>query len=62
VPELLRAGREAFRNEDLEGALERWRRALLIDPQNERALAYIARAERQLANLERLRSEPLDVE
>jgi tetratricopeptide (TPR) repeat protein len=62
VPGLLRAGRDAFRSEDLETALEQWRRALLIEPQNERALAYIARAERQLANLERLRSEPLDVE
>lgn len=62
VAALLRAGRDAFRNEDLESALEQWRRAQLIDPQNERASAYIARAERQLANLERLRSEPLDVE
>lgn len=62
VSALLRAGREAFRNEDLETALEQWRRALLVDPQNERASAYIARAERQLANLERLRSEPIDVE
>ncbi len=62
VDALLRAGRDAFRNEDLETALEQWRRALLIDPQNARASAYISRAERQLANLERLRSEPLEVD
>jgi tetratricopeptide (TPR) repeat protein len=58
VEPLIAAGREAFRNEDLQAALDLWRRALLIDPANERAVAYIARAERQLANLEQLRSEP----
>jgi hypothetical protein len=31
---------------------------LLIDPGNERAQAYAARAVTQLENLERLRSEP----
>lgn len=61
APELERlidAGRVAFRNEDLYSALESWRQALLIDPENERTRAYVARAERQLQNLERLRSEP----
>ncbi len=58
VEPLIAAGREAFRSEDLQTALDLWRRALLIDPSNERAVAYIARAERQLANLEQLRSEP----
>lgn len=55
---LIDAGRTAFRNEDLFSALESWRQALLIDPDNERTRAYVARAERQLQNLERLRSEP----
>lgn len=55
---LIEAGREAFRNEDLQSALDLWRNALLIEPGNERAQAYVGRAERQLQNLERLRSEP----
>ena len=53
---LVEAGRAAFRDERLETALDLWRRALLLDPSNERIQAYIARAERQLENLERLRS------
>jgi tetratricopeptide (TPR) repeat protein len=53
----LDAGRSAFREEDLHSALDHWRKALLIDPRNERAQAYVNRAERQLQNLERLRSE-----
>jgi len=57
---LIDAGRNAFRNEDLYSALESWRQALLIDPENERTRAYVARAERQLQNLERLRSEPAE--
>lgn len=58
VEPLIEAGRDAFRNEQLETALDLWRRALLIDPENERLRAYISRAERQLENLERLRAEP----
>jgi tetratricopeptide (TPR) repeat protein len=58
VNSLLEAGRRFFRNEDLHSALDLWRRAQLVDPENERARAYIARAERQIENLERLRSEP----
>jgi tetratricopeptide (TPR) repeat protein len=57
VDSLVEAGRAAFADEQLESALELWRRALLIDPDNERIQAYIARAERQLENLRRLRSE-----
>ena len=56
VEELVEAGRAAFREEQLDPALDLWRRALLIDPENERVQAYIARAERQLENLERLRN------
>lgn len=58
VEGLIESGRVAFGQEDLQGALERWRRALLIDPENERARDYTARAEHLLANLERLRDEP----
>jgi tetratricopeptide (TPR) repeat protein len=55
---LIEQGRTYFRHEDLQSALDSWQRALLIDPRNERARAYAARAVRQLGNLERLRSEP----
>jgi tetratricopeptide (TPR) repeat protein len=58
VDALIEDGRTHFRNEDLQSALDSWQRALLIDPRNERARAYAARAVRQLENLERLRSEP----
>jgi tetratricopeptide (TPR) repeat protein len=58
VEVLIEEGRTHFRNEDLQSALDSWQRALLIDPGNERAQAYAARAVRQLENLERLRSEP----
>jgi len=58
VEKLVEEGREAFRDERLETALALWQRALLIDPENERIQAYIARAERQLENLKRLRADP----
>jgi len=58
VDGMIEAGRAAFRDEQLETALMLWRRALLLDPDNERIQAYIARAERQLENLERLRATP----
>ncbi len=58
VDERIEQGRIAFRDEDLQSALDLWRRALLVDPDNERAKAYVGRAQRQLQNLERLRSEP----
>jgi tetratricopeptide (TPR) repeat protein len=58
VDRLIEAGRAAFREEDLQSALDLWRQALLIEPENERTQAYIARAERQLENLERMRADP----
>jgi hypothetical protein len=58
VEELIESGRTAFGQEDLHGALDSWRRALLIDPENARARDYSRRAEKLLANLERLRAEP----
>ena len=58
VDPLIEAGKSLFSKEDLQRALDVWRRALLIDPDNERASAYIKRAQRELDNLERLRAEP----
>jgi hypothetical protein len=58
VETLIENGRKAFRNEDLQSALDAWRLALLVDPENERTRAYVGHAERQLSNLERMRSEP----
>jgi tetratricopeptide (TPR) repeat protein len=58
VEKRIESGRLAFRNEDLQSAIDEWRLALLVDPENERTRAYIGHAERQLENLERMRSEP----
>lgn len=58
VEALVEAGRIAFREEDLQSALDLWRRALLVDPDNERVLAYIGRVSQQIENLERLRASP----
>lgn len=60
VESLVEAGRTAFGDEKLEAAIDLWRQALLIDPENERIQAYIARAERQLETLEQLRAERRD--
>jgi tetratricopeptide (TPR) repeat protein len=58
VEGLIEAGRAAFAEERLDAALGLWRRALLMDPDNERIQVYIASAERQQAHLERLRRAP----
>jgi tetratricopeptide (TPR) repeat protein len=58
VEALIEAGRDHYQQEDLEAALEQWRNALLIDPDNAQALEYVARAESLLENLERLRDQP----
>lgn len=58
VPGLIDAGRVAFQQEDLDGAIDHWRRALLVEPGNERATQYAERARRLLQNLEQLRAEP----
>jgi tetratricopeptide (TPR) repeat protein len=57
VPGLIDAGRVAFQQEDLQSALDQWQRALLVEPDNERASQYAARAEKLLQNLEQLRGE-----
>jgi tetratricopeptide (TPR) repeat protein len=59
VEELLEAGRRHYQSEDLEGALDDWRRVLLIQPGNRQARDYSQRAERLLQNLDRLRDEEL---
>jgi tetratricopeptide (TPR) repeat protein len=59
VAGLIEAGRRQFQQEDLQSALDLWRRALLIDPQNAEAREYAARAEQLLENLDRLRGAPL---
>jgi tetratricopeptide (TPR) repeat protein len=58
VEDLIQEGRNYYQQEDLEAALEQWRNALLIEPGNTQAVEYVARAEKLLENLERLREEP----
>jgi tetratricopeptide (TPR) repeat protein len=58
VPGLIEAGRREFQQEDLQSALDLWRRALLIDPRNSEAREYATRAEQLLENLDRLRGAP----
>jgi len=59
VPGLIEAGRRQFQQEDLQSALDLWRRALLVDPKHGEAREYAARAEQLLENLDRLRGAPL---
>ena len=59
VDGLVESGRRKFQQEDLQSALDLWRRALLIDPQHAEAREYAARAEQLLENLDRLRGVPL---
>jgi tetratricopeptide (TPR) repeat protein len=56
--ELIREGQHHYQEEDLEAAVDEWQKALLVDPGNAEALEYLARAERLLENLERLRAGP----
>lgn len=58
VEGLIQAGQHYYQQEDLLAALDQWRRALLIDPNNREATQYIGRAESLLESLERLRAEP----
>jgi len=59
VPGLIEAGRRRFQQEDLQSALDLWRRALLIEPGNVEAREYAERAEQLLESLDRLRGAPL---
>jgi tetratricopeptide (TPR) repeat protein len=59
VAGLIESGRRKFQQEDLQGALDLWRRALLIEPNHAEAKEYAARAEQLLENLDRLRGAPL---
>lgn len=58
VPALIESGKERYQQEDLQAAVDHWRRALLIDPENVQAREYRQRAERLLENLDRLRAGP----
>jgi tetratricopeptide (TPR) repeat protein len=58
VDSLLDEGVRAYREENLQLAHDFWQRALLIEPDNERASDYLDRVERQLRNLEQRRSAP----
>ena len=58
VPALIETGRRHFEAEELQSALDEWRRALRIEPDNAQALEYVSRAETLLENLEQLRAEP----
>ena len=58
VDTLVESGRQYYLQEDLQSALDQWRRALLVDPGNARAKDYVGRADRLLANLEKLRADP----
>jgi tetratricopeptide (TPR) repeat protein len=59
VPGLIESGRRKFQQEDLQAALDLWRRALLIEPNHAEAREYAERAEQLLENLDRLRGAPL---
>jgi len=58
VDTLVESGRQYYLEEDLQSALDQWRRALLVDPGNARAKDYVGRADRLLENLEKLRADP----
>jgi tetratricopeptide (TPR) repeat protein len=57
VETLVESGRAHYLQEDLQSALDQWRRALLVDPDNPRAVEYVERANRLLENLEKLRAD-----
>jgi tetratricopeptide (TPR) repeat protein len=56
VDELYERGKRYFQEEDLHNALRAWRRALSIDPTDERTRENVERAERMLARLEEIQT------
>jgi tetratricopeptide (TPR) repeat protein len=56
VEGLIQAGQHYYQQEDLESALDQWELALQIDPNNEEAARYKARAESLLEDLALLRA------
>ncbi len=56
IAPLMESGRAYYQQEDLNNALDQWRRVLLIDPKNTETREYVSRAERLLENLEQLRA------
>ncbi len=57
VEERINRGISRFQLEDLEGAIEEWRRALELDPDNAVALDYRKKAEGMLKKIEEIREE-----
>lgn len=57
VAGMLEAGRRHYQQEKLQAALDQWERVLLIDPSNEEAREYAARARKLLERLEELQAE-----
>ena len=56
VAGLYQMGKRYFQEEDLHNALRVWRRALSIDPTDQRTRENVERAERMLARLEEIQS------
>ncbi|UCE03083.1 MAG: PorV/PorQ family protein [Candidatus Latescibacterota bacterium] len=55
--EYVTQGMERFAQGDLTGAIQDWEKALRVDPSDERALAYITRAQEQLARTRQILGE-----
>ena len=56
VDELYQLGKRYFQEEDLHNALRAWRRALAIDPKDQRTRENVERAEKMLARLEEIQT------
>ena len=57
VKELLLQGINAYRNNDVETAVARWREVLLVDPTNERATVYLKEIEPEYSKIEAVKKE-----
>jgi tetratricopeptide (TPR) repeat protein len=56
VEEMYETGKRYFQEEDLQNALQVWRRVLMIDPEHARTRENVARAERMLSRLEEIQT------
>ena len=50
-------GMELFADGDLNDAIQQWQNALRVDPSDERVLAYLSRAQEQLARARQILGE-----
>jgi Tfp pilus assembly protein PilF len=55
--EYVTQGMERFAQGDLTGAIQDWEKALRVDPSDDRALAYITRAQEQLVRTRQILGE-----